>query len=349
MQADPYGTLDDGTEVRRLVLQAPGLRLSVLTYGGIIERLEVPDRAGRMGNVVLGLPSLAEYAARSPYFGCVVGRYANRVAGGRFALDGREYRLARNDGPNSLHGGARGFDKRVWDVVAADPRRVELAYTSPDGEEGYPGTLRVRVVYALDGDRALRIEYRAQTDAPTVLNLTNHSYWNLAGEGSGTALDHELQIEADHFLPVDATAIPTGEVRPVDGTAFDFRRATPVGARVRAADPQLLVGRGYDHNWVLRGGVAPAPRPAARLRDPASGRVLDVLTDQPGLQFYSGNFLDGSLVGPGGRTYRQGDAVALETQHFPDGPNHPAFPSTVLRPGEVFRSTTLLRFSADGG
>ena len=348
MQADPYGTLDDGTEVRRLVLQAPDLRVAVLTHGGTIERLEVPDRAGRMGNVVLGSRSLAEYAAPGPYFGCIVGRYANRIAGGRFTLDGREYQLARNDGPNSLHGGARGFDKRVWQVASAEARRVELAYISPDGEEGYPGALRVHVAYALDADRALRIEYRAETDAPTVLNLTNHSYWNLAGEGSGTALDHELQIEADHFLPVDATAIPTGELRPVEGTPFDFRRPTPIGARVRASDPQLLVGRGYDHNWVLRGGVAPLPRPAARLRDPASGRVLEVLTDQPGLQFYSGNFLDGSLIGPGGRTYRQGDGVALETQHFPDGPNRPAFPATVLRPGEVFRSTTLLRFSTDG-
>lgn len=349
MQSDLYGTLDDGTEVHRLVLQAPASRVAVLTYGAAIERLEVPDRAGRMGNVVLGLRSLADYAARSPYFGAIVGRYANRIAGGRFALDGREYHLARNDGPNSLHGGSRGFDKRVWDVVAADSRRVELAYTSPDGEEGYPGTLRVRVAYALEGDRALRLDYRAETDAPTVLNLSNHAYWNLGGEGSGTVLDHELLIEADHFLPVDAGAIPTGELRPVDGTPFDFRRPAPIGARVRADDPQLLVGRGYDHCWALRDGVVPAPRRAARLRDPASGRVLDVLTDQPGLQFYSGNFLDGSLIGPGGRAYRQGDGVALETQHFPDAPNRPGFPPTVLRPGGVFHSTTLLRFSADGG
>lgn len=347
MQAEPFGVLNDGSEVHRLVLEAPGLRVAVLTYGGVIERLEIPDRAGGMGNVVLGLRSLAEYAASSPYFGAIVGRYANRIARGRFALDGREHQLPCNDGPNSLHGGARGFDKRVWRIAASDARRVELAYTSPDGEEGYPGALQVRVAYALDGDRTLRIDYRAETDAPTVLNLSNHSYWNLGGEGSGTALKHELQIEADHYTPVDATAIPTGELRPVQGTPFDFRRPTPVGARVRANDPQLLIGRGYDHNWALRGGVAPAPRPAVRLRDPGSGRVLEVLTDQPGLQFYSGNFLNGTPVGPGGRIYRQGDALVLETQHFPDSPNQPGFPSTVLRPGEVFRSTTLLRFSAD--
>lgn len=346
MQAETYGWLDDGAEVRRCVLEAPGLRVAVLTYGGVIASLETPDRAGRMGNVVLGLRSLSEYVRHSPYFGAIVGRYANRIARGRFALDGREYQLPCNNGPNSLHGGTRGFDKRVWDIVAADAQRLELAYASPDGEEGYPGALHVRVAYELGEDRMLRIHYRAETDAPTVLNLSNHSYWNLGGEGSGTALDHELQIQADHFTPVDGTQIPTGEIRPVEGTPFDFRTPTPVGACVRADDPQLLTGRGYDHNWVLRGGVAPAPRPAARLHDRRSGRVLEVLTDQPGLQFYSGNFLDGTLVGPSGRAYRQGDALALETQHFPDSPNQPGFPSTVLRPGESFRSTTVLRFTA---
>ncbi|WP_426954454.1 aldose epimerase family protein [Muricoccus radiodurans] len=348
MQAEHAGLLDSGEPVQRLVLEAAGLRVAVLTYGGILERLEVPDRAGRMDNVVLGLGSLAAYSRVSPYFGAIVGRYANRIAGGRFTLDGREHRLACNNGPNSLHGGNRGFDKHVWHVDDGDRRQVQLSRISPDGEEGYPGTLQVSVRYALEADRTLRISYRAETDRPTVLNLSNHSYWNLSGEGSGTALDHELEIAADRFCPVDSTAIPTGELRPVEGTPFDFRRPTRIGARLRAADPQLLVGRGYDHNWALRDPVTPGPRLAARLRDPASGRVLEVLTDQPGLQFYSGNFLDGSLVGPGGRTYRQGDGLALETQHFPDSPNHPHFPSTVLRPGETFRSSTLLRFSAPG-
>lgn len=344
MQAELYGQLEDGTDVRRCVLEAPGLRIVVLTYGAIVSSLDVPDRTGRMGNVVLGLPGLADYARRSPYFGAIIGRYANRIARGRFALDGTDYTLACNDGPNALHGGMRGFDKRVWDIVDADARRLELAYTSGDGEEGYPGTLSVHVAYELDGDRTLRIAYQAEASAPTVLNLTSHTYWNLAGEGSGTALDHNLQIEADSFTPVDATQVPTGEIRPVDGSPFDFRTPTPIGARIRANDPQLLTGRGYDHNWVLRGGVAAAPRLAARLSEPRSGRVLEVLTDQPGLQFYSGNFLDGALVGPGGRAYRQGDGLALETQHFPDSPNQPAFPSTELRPGQRFRSTTLLHF-----
>ena len=347
MHPQPYGRLDDGTEVRRCVLEAPGLRVAILTYGGVIASLETPDRAGRMGNVALGLPSLAEYVRRNPYFGALVGRYANRIAGGRFTLDGREVALARNNGGNALHGGLRGFDKRVWDIVAADARRLELAYTSADGEEGYPGTLRVHVAYELDGN-ALRIGYRAEADAPTVLNLTNHSYWNLGGEGSGTALDHELQIEADHFTPTDPTQIPTGELRAVDGTPFDFRAPTPISTRIRDNDPQLLAGCGYDHNWVLRGGVMDAPRLAARLHDPRSGRVMEVLTDQPGVQFYSGNRLDGSLVGPSGRAYRQGDGLALETQHFPDSPNQPGFPSTVLRPGGHFRSATVLRFPAGG-
>lgn len=349
MQTEPYGRLDDGAEVRRCMLEAPGLSVAVLTYGGVIASLEAPDRTGRMSNVALGLRSLAEYVQHSPYFGAIVGRYANRIARGRFTLDGQDAHLACNNGLNALHGGLRGFDKRVWDIVAADARRLELAYTSGDGEEGYPGALRVHVTYEVGQDRTLRIGYRAETSAPTVLNLSNHSYWNLSGEGFGTALDHKLQIEADHFTPVDPTQIPTGEIRPVDGTPFDFRTSTPVGTRIRADDAQLLIGRGYDQNWVLRGGVTAMPRLAARLHDPYSGRVLDVLTDQPGLQFYSGNLLNGTLVGPGGHAYRSGDALALETQHFPDSPNQPGFPSTVLRPGERFQSTTVLRFSTSSG
>ena len=337
---------DDPARAQRHLLEAPGLRATILTLGGVIERLEVPDREGRFANVALGLPAPADYAAQGPYFGALIGRYANRIARGRFTLDGREHRLATNDGPNSLHGGARGFDKRIWDVTAADPRRLDLSLVSPDGEEGYPGTLTVRVSYTLEGTDTLRIDYAAETDAPTVVNLTNHSYWNLAGEGSGTALDHELEIAGGGFTPVDETVIPTGEILPVEGTPFDFRAATPIGARIRADHPQIRIGKGYDHNWVLRGGPGAGVRPAARLRDPGSGRVLEVLTDQPGLQFYSGNLLDGTLAGPSGRLYRSGDGVALETQHFPDSPNRPGFPSTLLRPGEVFRSTTQLRFGA---
>ena len=337
---------DDPARAQRHRLEASGLRADILTLGGVIERLEVPDREGRFANVALGLPTPDGYAAQGPYFGALIGRYANRIARGRFALDGREYRLANNNGLNSLHGGARGFDKRIWDVVTADRRSLEISLVSPDGEEGYPGMLRVRVIYSVEEEGTLRIDYAAETDAATVVNLTNHSYWNLAGEGSGTILGHELEISADSFTPVDSTLIPTGEILPVEGTPFDFRAPTPIGARIRADHPQLRIGQGYDHNWVLRGGAEAGVRRAARLREPASGRVLEVLTDQPGLQFYSGNLLDGTLAGPGGRLYRSGDGVALETQHFPDSPNRPGFPSTVLRPGEVFRSTTRLRFSA---
>ena len=336
-----YGTLADGRCVHRLDLQAPGIRVELLTYGGIVARLEVPDRAGRADNVVLGMASLADYVARSPYFGAIAGRFANRIAGGRFTLDGQAHQLACNDGPNSLHGGLQGFDKQVWRVLAADPARAVLTYASPAGEEGFPGRLAVTMTYSV-APGALRIDYAAETDAPTVLNLTNHSYFNLAGDSGGSVLDHELSIAADHFLPVDATAIPTGEIRSVDATPFDFRSPTPIGARIRATDPQIRAGRGYDHTWVLSG----APGPAARLRDPASGRVLELFTDQPGVQIYTANFLDGSLAGPSGHPYRQGDAVTLETQHFPDSPNQPGFPSTVLRPGETFRSHSLFRFSA---
>lgn len=347
MQTTFYGSLDDGTAIQRCTLQnARGMRVQILTYGGIVERLEVPDRAGTLANVVLGLTSLQDYEARSPYFGAIVGRYANRIAQGRFTLDGVACELARNDGPNALHGGMRGFSKRTWEIASSDSRRLRLAYTSPDGEEGYPGTLRVEIDYTLEDD-ALKLDYKAETNAATVLNLSNHSYYNLGGEGSGSALDHELTIPAERFTPVDATQIPTGELRAVESTPFDFRRPTPIAARIRANDPQLLVGHGYDHNWVLDAPGRDGLRLAARIRDPRSGRVLEVLTDQPGLQFYSGNYLNGTLVGPSGRAYRQGDALVLETQHFPDSPNQPHFPSTVLRPGEQFRSTTILRFPVE--
>jgi aldose 1-epimerase len=347
MQSELWGLLSDGSEVNCITLNSPNLRVVILTYGALLARLEVPDRTGRMDNVVLGLNDLAGYEGYSPYFGAIVGRYANRIARGRFALDGRAYQIPCNDGPNSLHGGPRGFSKQVWQVAACGPSSVKMVHVSPNGEEGYPGCAEVSVTYAIDADRGLRIAYEAVSDAPTVLNLSNHAYWNLKGEGSGSAMAHELQIEADYYTPVDRTAIPTGEIRPVEGTPFDFRQPVPVGRRVQALDPQLAIGKGYDHNWVLRGGVTPLPRSVARLHDPSSGRVLEVLTDQPGLQFYSGNFLDGTLSGPSGRPYQRGDAVVLETQHFPDSPNRPHFPTTTLCPGETFRSVTEFRFGTD--
>lgn len=338
-----YGRTDDGAEVHRVTLGGPMLQTSILTFGGVVERIDVPDRAGRTANVVLGLDSLDGYQHRSPHFGALPGRFANRIAGGRFVLDGMEYRLACNDGPNALHGGLHGFGKRVWSIEDSGERHVALGLLSPDGEEGYPGALHVRVTYTVDGPE-LRLDYRASTDKPTVLNLTNHSYFNLAGEGSGDVLGHMLQIEADAFLPVTASSIPTGEVRAIAGTPFDFRTPAPIGCRIRDADPQILHGQGYDHTWVLRPGAG--LRQAVRLHEPGSGRTLDVLTTEPGVQVYTGNQLTGTLAGPGGRSYRQGDAVCLETQHFPDSPNQPAFPSTVLRPGEEFTSTTVFRFTA---
>ncbi len=335
-----------GEDVRRFRLRAEGIEADVLSYGGIIEALRVPDRQGRVASVVLGLPSLDQYVRVSPYFGAAVGRYANRIARGRFALDGREYQLACNDGANAMHGGTVGFSRRVWDVADAGPARVTLRRTSPDGEEGYPGALDVTVAYSVEPG-ALRIDYAAETDRPTVLNLTNHSYFNLAGEGGGSVLGHLLRINADAFLPADAGQIPTGELRPVAGTPFDFLMPTLIGARIREGDPQLVQALGYDHCWALRGGVADAPRLAVRATDPASGRVLEVLTTEPGVQVYTGNRLTGSLVGPSGRAFRSGDGFCLETQHFPDSPNQPGFPSTVLRPGERFTSTTVFRFGVE--
>ena len=345
----PFGALRDGRQVERYTLHAGGgLTVRVLTYGAILQELVAPDRDGEPANVVLGLPRLADYAERNePYFGAIVGRYANRIADAQFTLDGVRYRLRANDGANCLHGGLRGFDKHVWRVTGT-PRTgptagLVLRHASPDGDEGFPGAVVVEVAYTLARDDSLRIDVRATTDRPTVLNPTSHVYWQLAGEGSGSSEGHVLTVAASRYLPVDGRRIPTGELAPVTGTPFDFTAPASVGARLRDAVPQLVAGRGYDHHFVLDApGLA---LPAVRLDDPASGRRLEVATTEPGVQVYSGNHLDGSLAGPSGRSYRQGDGIALETQHCPDSPNRPEFPSTVLRPGSIFTSTTVHRLS----
>ncbi|MFE0722987.1 aldose epimerase family protein [Streptomyces rochei] len=344
-----FGKLADGTKVYRWSLENGGTRMKVLSYGGVVQSLEIPDRRGRYANVSLGFDNLDDYVARSPHFGALIGRYGNRIAKGRFTLDGKEYQLSVNDGENSLHGGALGFDYRVWDVepfTSGPDVGLVLHYTSVDGEMGYPGTLRATVTYTLTRRGEWRIDYEATTDKATVVNLTSHVYWNLAGEGSGTIEDHELSIAASRYTPTDAGLIPTGELARVSGTPFDFRRAKPIGRDIRDAHPQLVTAKGFDHNWVLDKGITERPEHIATLRDGASGRTLRIATDQPGLQFYSGNFLDGTLTGTGGSLYRQGDALCLETQHFPDSPNQPSFPSTVLRPGQTYRTTTVHSFGA---
>ena len=346
----PYGRLPDGREVEQFTLRnAHGVEVRAITYGGLITAVRTPDRAGRLDDVTFGFDDLAGWSTRNaPYFGALVGRYGNRIARGHFTLDGQTYTLAVNNGQNHLHGGLRGFDKVLWTAepgTGADPS-VTLRYTSPDGEEGYPGTLAVRVTYTLTADDELRVDYEATTTKATPVNLTQHTYWNLGGAtGTRGILDHVLQLDASAFTAVDSTLIPTGQLAPVQGTPFDFRTPTAIGARInQAGDQQLKFGGGYDHNWVLdRNGQAGLVR-AARLTDPATGRTLEVRTTEPGIQFYSGNFLDGSVVGKGGRAYAYRTGLALETQHFPDSPNQPRFPSTILRPGQTYRSQTVFAF-----
>ena len=344
-----FGKTKDGRTIGEYRLRnAAGMELKCISFGGILTSIKVPDRQGRFANVALGFDNLGQYEAEHPYFGAITGRYANRIGGGRFKLDGVNYRLFDNDGGNSLHGGKTGFDKRIW-TVSQSESALELTYRSPDGEEGYPGNLDVTARYSLSDDNALRIDYAATTDAPTVVNLTNHSYFNLMGEGEGAIYDHILTLNAGRYTPTDAGQIPTGEVAPVAGTPFDFRQPKTIGSGQRSAHPQIVMAKGYDHNFVLdRDGLSERELGlAARVYEPRSGRVMEVWTTEPGLQFYAGNFLDATLVGSSGRLYRQSDGFALETQHFPDSPNKPDFPSTTLRPGGRFESSTVYRFSTD--
>jgi aldose 1-epimerase len=344
-----FGKTADGTAVDLYVLtNKSGMEVAITNYGGTVTALKVPDRNGRLGDVLLGFDTLDGYLGEHPHFGGTIGRYGNRIARGAFTLDGKHYTLARNNGENHLHGGLKGFDRAVWkakEVSGAGGEAMELSYVSKDGEEGYPGNLSVRVVYTLTDANELKIDYSATTDKDTVVNLTNHSYFNLAGQGEGDILQHQVRINATRFTPVDAGLIPTGELRAVSGTPFDFTKATAIGARINAADEQIKLGGGYDHNFVLSGGGGKLAL-AAEVYEPKTGRVMEVLTTQPGVQFYTGNFLDGTIRGKGGKVYQKRYGLCLETQHFPDSPNKPSFPSTVLKPGERYHSTTVYRFSA---
>jgi aldose 1-epimerase len=350
-----FGELSDGRKIEAVELtNTSGVSARIVTLGAALQALLVPDKQGKSADIVLGYRTAAEYLAKPQYFGVTVGRYANRIAKGKFALDGKSYTLAANDGPNHLHGGTKGFDKVVWQIDSVKSgapantlASVVLSYTSPDGEEGYPGALKVTATYSLSDKNELSIDYRATTDKATIVNITNHSYFNLAGEaGTSDVLGHRLTLAADAFTPVDSTLIPTGAKQPVAGTPFDFRKPTLIGARVRdGRDEQMRFGRGYDHNFVVN-GAAGTMRLAARVEDPASGRVMELLTTAPGVQFYSGNFLDGTSVGKSGRIYRQGDALCLEPQVFPDAPNQKGFPSARLDPGKTYSNSMILRFSS---
>jgi aldose 1-epimerase len=346
---ETWGKTAAGEAVDRYTLtNAKGASVQIITLGGTVTSIKVPDRAGALGEVTLGFDTLDGYLKPHPFFGVLVGRYGNRIGKGTFTLDGKTYTLAKNNGENALHGGIKGFDKYVWkarEVASKDGLALELTHVSPDGDEGYPGTLTSTVVYTWTDANALRIDYSATTDKPTVVNLTNHAYFNLSSGAASTILDHELTINADRFTPVDKGLIPTGELRAVKGTPFDFTRPRKIGQHIDApGDEQIQFGGGYDHNFVLN-GPAGATTLAARVTEPTSGRVMEVTTTEPGVQFYTGNFLDGTVVGRGGKTYGKRAGLCLETQHFPDSPNKPAFPSVVLRPGQTYKTTTQYSFS----
>jgi len=345
MQKQSFGKTEDGQQVDLYILtNKHGMQAAITNYGGTVVSLKVPDRSGKLDDVVLGYDTLDGYATGKAYIGATVGRYANRIAHASFTLDGNTYTLSKNDGDNHLHGG---FNKRVWtakDVSGSAGQALELTYLSKDGEEGLPGNLPVKVVYTLTDKNELKIDYSATTDKDTVLNLTNHAYFNLAGQGNGDVLQQQIMIRADRFTPIDQFSIPTGELRSVKGTPFDFTTATAIGARIDQDDQQLKMGNGYDHNWVLSNGTPGSLFLGAQAYDPHSGRVLEVLTTEPGIQLYTGNFLDG-IHGKDGKVYNRRNAFCLETQHFPDSPNHPNFPTTELKPGQHFESTTVYKFS----
>jgi aldose 1-epimerase len=350
VKKESFGKTGDGRPVDLYTLtNSHGLELRAMTYGGIIVSLRVPDKNGKLGDIVLGHETLEGYLPNTPYFGVIVGRYANRIANAAFTLDGVKYTLAKNDGPNSLHGGIKGFNQQIWEgkeFKNAKGVGVAFNYLSKDGEEGYPGNLKVKVSYTLTDENQLMVNYEATTDKATPLNLSQHSYFNLAGEGNGDILGHHLMLNADRFTPVDKTLIPTGELRPVKGTPMDFTKPTAIGARINDDYEQLVVGHGYDHNWVINrkdDGLTLA----AKVHEPTSGRIMEVFTTQPGVQFYSGNFLDGTITGKHGHVYKHRYGLCLETQHYPDSPNHPEFPSSILRPGQTFKSQTVFKFSTE--
>lgn len=346
-----FGTTADGRQVEAITLtNGHGMRATILSYGAILQSLSAPDRTGKSEDVTLGYTDMKGYLVAPNYFGATVGRYANRIKGGTFSIDGKTYTLAKNNGPNALHGGPTGFDKRLWTVEkvsSGESASVTLRYVSADGEEGYPGQLTVTATYALNEKNELSVEYTATTTKPTIVNITNHSFFNLAGEASQRAIyDHVLTIPAETTTPVDKTLIPTGQLRPVEGTPFDFRKPTAIGARIRdGRDPQIVFGQGYDENFVIAKAPSAQPVLHARVEDPSSGRVMEILSNQPGVQFYTGNFLDGTAIGKSNHAYRQGDALALEPQVFPDTPNQPAFGSARLNPGQTYRNMIVYRFS----
>jgi aldose 1-epimerase len=342
MTRAPFGKTADG-EVEAFTLKnANGIEVTAITYGGIITSLKVPDRNGAIGDIVLGFETIDGYLKGHPFFGAIIGRYGNRIAKGRFSIDKQTYTLATNNGPNHLHGGVRGFDKHLWQAEMLTENSLRLSRVSADGEEGYPGTMQVQVIYSLTNYNEFIVDYSATTDKPTHVNLTQHTYFNLAGAGADI-LGHELMIDADRYTPVNGELIPTGELAPVEGTPFDFRKPTAIGARINAPHPQIKNGQGYDHNWVLN-REGPGLELAARVLEPSSGRTMEVATTEPGMQFYAGNFLDGTIVGKGGNKYGRRSGFCLETQHYPDSPNQPDFPSTLLRPGSTYTSRTVFKF-----
>jgi aldose 1-epimerase len=347
----PFGKTPEGIPVEIYTLRnSKGMEARIITYGGIVQSLKVPDKNGNFDDVVLGYDDLNGYVTNSPYFGALIGRYGNRIAKGKFTLDGKEYTLAINNSPNNLHGGPLGFDKRVWEATplttAADGPALQLTYLSKDGEEGFPGNLNVTAVYTLTDNNELRLDFAATTDRPTLCNLTHHSYFNLAGQGNGDILGHFVYINADNITPVDNTLIPTGELKPVDGTPFDFRTATTIGARINSNnDEQLKFGHGYDHNWVINKPLGELSS-MALVYEPASGRVMEVSSTEPGLQFYTGNFLDGSITGKGGAVYKHRTGFCMEPHHYPDSPNQPQFPGTELKPDQTYHNTIIYKFSA---